>query len=325
MTTAKTILTVITDLVSGFRTGIVTLIGGFRIILALVTKITNALKPKFRFPSVLGLIVAQFPDLKVKFPGIDSLKVEQDRALAKIIEIEKQNRLLKEKIQDLFTLPQNLEGSSAKLGIKFPDIERIVPPDLPSTFENFRAGIAKGAGEIVTSFDKAFGDVKKLGEAFAKSLAESMSASLNDFFFDVIEGRIQKLSEVIVGFLKNIARALVEIFTQKLVAQFLSALIPGVKEPPTGTAGTRTNLPSLEQVQSSVGGLTKASLSGLSTPISASANNTNIKIELINETGTPLQAKQTVRQISPSDYIISVVIDGLDRNRMGLRNALGKT
>ena len=53
------------------------------------------------------------------------------------------------------------------------------------------------------------------------------------------------------------------------------------------------------------------------------SRNVNVKIELINQSGQQLSAKTGAPKVSPSEIIVPVVIDAINRNYMGLRDALG--
>jgi len=50
-----------------------------------------------------------------------------------------------------------------------------------------------------------------------------------------------------------------------------------------------------------------------------------VAIELKNESGTPLKASKAEQSFNGQEYVVSVVIDALDRNVGGLRDILGGT
>ena len=62
------------------------------------------------------------------------------------------------------------------------------------------------------------------------------------------------------------------------------------------------------------------SVSGNISPIGGTQN---VKVQIINESGVPVQAKSAKVDVRPDEYIISVVIDAAARNRMGFRDMMG--
>jgi len=54
-----------------------------------------------------------------------------------------------------------------------------------------------------------------------------------------------------------------------------------------------------------------------------SVKDTPITVELKNESGTPLKSSKASSTFDGQQYIISVVLDGLDRNVMGMRDRFG--
>ena len=49
----------------------------------------------------------------------------------------------------------------------------------------------------------------------------------------------------------------------------------------------------------------------------------NFKVEIINQSGQPVTAKQSSARFDGQEYVVSVWLDALQRNRFGLRNAIG--
>ena len=64
---------------------------------------------------------------------------------------------------------------------------------------------------------------------------------------------------------------------------------------------------------------TKAMFSGESR---SGSNNINIKVELINESGTPLEAQQTSTTWDGESYVIGILIKAISTNRGGIKTLL---
>jgi hypothetical protein len=57
---------------------------------------------------------------------------------------------------------------------------------------------------------------------------------------------------------------------------------------------------------------------------SASQGPTSIRVEIKNESGKPVAAKSSTASMNLQEMVISIVLDGIDRNVMGLGSALGR-
>ena len=139
----------------------------------------------------------------------------------------------------------------------------------------------------------------------AKQLAQSMSSAFNEFFIDAIEGRIKQFKDYLLDFLKSIAKAmskmLSDILAQKLLFSFIGPLggSPGGGQPMTPSGGNVL--------------LNNKALTGARGKSS---------VEIINQSGVPMQAEVASQTTDIGGTVMTIVMDGISRNKGGSRDAL---
>jgi len=118
-----------------------------------------------------------------------------------------------------------------------------------------------------------------------------MSSAMNSFFFDAIDGKLKQFKDYLLSFLRDIARALTQVLTQRIVIGALSALAPGAL-PQTQPANNKA--------------------SGFSQP----------NVTIMNNSGMPVEGSASMGTDSMGNAVMSIVLDAVSRNKGGSRSML---
>ena len=163
----------------------------------------------------------------------------------------------------------------------------------------------------------AFGTFLESIGSGTKSIGDNFRA----LFADIGKGILKLLIEIQMAELK--------LAIMKSLGFVDSSIISAIVSPAAGAvplAGTRAGGGPVSAGYSYLVGergkpeIFTPSVSGNISPVGGTQN---IKVQIINESGVPVQAKSAKVDVRPDEYIISVVIDAAARNRMGFRDMMG--
>jgi len=179
--------------------------------------------------------------------------------------------------------------------------------------KTFVGGWAKGVKEVGEKFKGLWTSVEEQGKFMAETVTRSMERSFSRFFDDLIDGKIVKLKDAILGFLKDIAKALSQALSNRLATQIIgglaTAFTPSGQQSGGGAATTN--------------GLGGQPLAGFSGPQQkATRNKGGMKVEIINQSGEQVEAKSAQMSTDYGAQIMSIVIDSVRTNKGGSRTAL---
>ena len=162
----------------------------------------------------------------------------------------------------------------------------------PTQFQRFRVGWAETMKTMGEEFDKKWGEMEDIGKNSAILIAQAMSSAMNNFFFDAIDGKLKQFKEYLLSFLRDIARALTQVMTQRIVISALSGM--GISAMP----------------QTQPTGLSKAS--GFSQP----------NVTIMNNSGMPVEGSASMGTDNMGNAVMSIVLDAVSRNKGGSRSML---
>lgn len=179
-----------------------------------------------------------------------------------------------------------------------------------SNAERFRAGWDKSLRSVANEYKAKFGDMQKLGETFAKETTSALSGAFENFFFDVIEGRIKKLKDIFTDFAKSVARSIARITSERLAIQLIA-----------GISGTSVSLDTTPKAGIHPSSSLQKSATSVS-PVRKKTNAVGVKVEIVNQSNQPVQASDASVRDDGSGLVVSIVLDALSRNKGGLRDAV---
>jgi lambda family phage tail tape measure protein len=226
------------------------------------------------------------------------------------------------------------------------------------TGDNWGAGFGRGMNDWIGKMKSGFEYAKDM----ANSTAQAMSQSFGDFFFDVMTGKIKKLSDYITGFLTSIARAMANVMGEMAARQLITGAmgmfsggVPsgGTTMPATGGSPS-VNMANVAangavwnggfQAFATGGVVSKPTLGlvgegryneaiiplpdGKAVPVvmrgGSATSAPKVTINVINQTGQQANARSSQPRFDGlGNMIIDVVLDALNRNVNGFRDAVG--
>ena len=220
------------------------------------------------------------------------------------------------------TMLTNLFGEDAEIKGKLDDVgqaykdairnmnESTVSEDIPTTFVQ---GWSKALEETRDKFDKEFAGMAGVGKAFSKTLTDSLSSGFDKFFGELIDGHIPNLKSAINGFLQDILKGMLKLQSQKLSMQIAGGLADFATSAFGGGASTQLIPKS---------GYNDAFSSALSASTGAKSKGSQSSVQIINQSGIPMQATTARVKGNRGDEIMTVVMDAVGRNKGGSRDAL---
>ncbi len=212
--------------------------------------------------------------------------------------------------------------------------------------------IAQAQREAAT---RVSAEYRKLAEDIRSTYFEPMKNGLRDFL-DYSSDKFLDFKEVALNVLNDVYNSMVQKFITNKIVGGLSSLVMGffgsthevghslfAKGNVFSTAGLKPYLntivssPTLFKFAHGVGLMgeagdeaimplrrTRSGNLGVETTGSGAPATVNVKIELVNQSGQQLSAKQGQASWNATEIIIPVVIDAIERNAMGLRTVLGR-
>jgi hypothetical protein len=172
---------------------------------------------------------------------------------------------------------------------------RTITASRPGFFDGMRYQLA----DMEEDFNATWGRISQVGEESAKVMAKAMSGAFNSFFMDAIEGRLKQFKDYLLGFLRDIAAAMSKVLAEQMTINLIGAAL-GTRM--TGGAGTPA-------ASASIG---RGKAGGVSSPA----------VQIINNTGTPMQGSAQMTTGDMGEAVMSVVLDSVYRNKGGSRDML---
>ncbi len=211
---------------------------------------------------------------------------------------------------------------------------------------SFTEGWARGLTEYLYNLKTTF----QLARDMGVDTAQAMQQAFSDFFFDVFEGKLKSLSDYLNSFTKSVMRSFSNILAQQMMTGIQGFFM-----------GSPTKVGALEKVIGSnfilspghhLGGMAyeptfyriiprfhggigpdevlsiirkdeAVFTPGQMKALGSAIKSPNIKIEIHNNSGTPITARQQDVKVNPSEIIVPIVVDAIQRNVRGLRDMLG--
>ncbi len=186
------------------------------------------------------------------------------------------------------------------------------------------AGAIREAGEGAEATALKTDIQNNVASAIQAGFEEGSVSSAVDSFADYIKNK----------FYTSIAKALAEAFMNTQIGQWVTNTIGGMTGVNTGSAGAA--VPAGRSGTSVTAGVVyqvnenpyakeffQSNEDGRIIPLSQMGNQgTNVKIEIVNPPGMPLNAKQGQAKVTPEGIIIPVILNAINNNTGGLRDAL---
>jgi lambda family phage tail tape measure protein len=224
---------------------------------------------------------------------------------------------------------------------------RLALRDLSNDFKGgFKEGLEQYLDSIGSTFQKAV--------TLAQATAQAMESAFSDFFFDLMTGKLKKLSDYVMNFLMLIARAVSNFMAQQMVGNIMLGLgLGGGASGGGGGGGGYATVPALHSggyIMHSGGYVPRFHVGGLSSEEvpailqkgeyvvsrkgvaaldkinngEAGGGNINFTMNVDNQTGQPVEAKNTGVKFDGEQYIVSVVLKNISQGG-ALHHALGAT
>jgi len=215
--------------------------------------------------------------------------------------------------------------------------------EVGSGVEGFILGLKKYSQEIGSTF--------QLWQRAAQDTASGMNSAFETYFFDAMQGRFESFKDYFIGFLESIQKALSKLLAEQVTGQIVGGIAGAfsgggglssqggmVGSVPEGSFMTRPGGPILTaQRQYANGGWIKEPVFGVGLNsgesysfaekrpeyVNAGPSGANVQINVINQTGQPVEASQGKTRFDGKKFIVDVVMD--DVNRGGrLRGLFGR-
>lgn len=205
--------------------------------------------------------------------------------------------------------------------------------------DDFKGGFKEGLAQYIDQVGSTFQKAVKLAQAAAQAMEQAFS----DFFFDAMTGKLKSLSDYVMNFLLAIARAVANFMAQSMVTNLLSSFGMGATAPTGGGGGGGgyATVPALHSggyIMHSGGYVPRFHIGGLNSDevpailqkgeyvvsrkgvaaldkINNGDGGGGIKftMNVDNQTGTPINAKNTGVQFDGERYVVGVVLKNIDQ------------
>jgi len=185
------------------------------------------------------------------------------------------------------------------------------PPEL--------TGYMKAVDEIKTKWEKTYGDMDKISMKFATTLNQSLTATFDTFFDDLLNNKIPDLKAAFHGLANDIIKSMLRIQSQKLAM--------GITESIGKLAGSMFGGPEvfrgadISGFMNPLGGGGPVGQGTVLSPVGTGSVLRN-KVEIINNTGESMVASKATVRRDNGETIMSIVMDSINRNKGGSRDML---
>ena len=157
----------------------------------------------------------------------------------------------------------------------------------------------------------------------AVTAAGAMTDSFQSLFVDAMQGKLKSLGDYITSFLQGVQKAIAQVFAQQAATSLIKFILPGfhaaggrAQTGDTFVAGE--NGPELIKLDGSGAQITSTH----TTQSKLGSGGVNMQVNVINQSGTPVDAKQGNMQFDGEKYILTVFLNAVQNNTMGVRSTL---
>lgn len=157
----------------------------------------------------------------------------------------------------------------------------------------------------------------------AVTAAGAMTDSFSSLFIDAMQGKLKSLGDYITSFLQGVQKAIAQVFAQQAATSLIKFILPGfhaaggrAQTGDTFVAGE--NGPELIKLDGSGAQITSTH----TTQSKLGSGGVNMQVNVINQSGTPVDAKQGNMQFDGEKYILTVFLNAVQNNTMGVRSTL---
>lgn len=211
-------------------------------------------------------------------------------------------------------------------------------------------------------FESEFGNSFKNLQTLVYSSAVAMRENMNNFFFDAMTGKLKTAEEYFKSFLTSIQKAIAQFLANEITNKLIKTLFGGLFEGNNDNKDNGTGLnykfdpldfSNFEKYQkyfipknNAIGGrmaLNTPFIAGENGPelinidgagatvvsnnttqsMLAGQNNLAVEVNVINQSGTQMQASQGESRFDGQKYVVDVFLDAWARDVSGLRTAVG--
>lgn len=199
-----------------------------------------------------------------------------------------------------------------------------------ATFNQLGDGFRKGVTEKVDDFTGKFKTAMDYAAEVGRITFDNMVGMFDDIFLQGIEGKLNSFRDVFNSFLKGIAQDISKILSNQLTSGImgqLKALFPSFNSP-GGVGKDSSPLPGFGSGNGLGGGSSGLSPGTLNMagPVDMtrlkSGGGSPVNVQLINNSGTPMQAQASFSVDQFGQQVVSIVLDAINRNRSGMRTAI---
>jgi tape measure domain-containing protein len=199
-------------------------------------------------------------------------------------------------------------------------------------FENTYKGKQDILDLYAEYYDLKMKDIEKANETWAQKTeqivadtAHGMEQSLSSGFFDVVKGNFDSLGDYFQNFLDSILRswtnAMAQMMTHNIMggggAGFFTNMFGGGKAAGGPVVGGKTYIVGEKGPE-----LFTPNSSGTIIPNNA-LGGANVTVQVVNPPGIPLKAKTSQPKFDGKQMIVSVMLEAINNNIGGIRDALG--
>lgn len=155
--------------------------------------------------------------------------------------------------------------------------------------------------------------------------ATGMRDAFGDFFFDAMTGKLKTLGDYFTSFFQSIGKAISNLMANLFATRILELIFPGIKLPGRAVGGPvyagQTYLvgekgPELLRMGGSDGNIVPNHALA-----AAGGGGAQIEVNVINNSGTPVQAKSEAR-FDGARTVITLFLEGYERNIGGIRTMM---
>jgi lambda family phage tail tape measure protein len=239
--------------------------------------------------------------------------------------------------------PTEVDSLIAAAQYKLLELQQNMKEQVGSGWEGFKQGVRDFTSDLYSNF--------QLWQRAAQDTASGMESAFETYFFDAMQGRFESFKDYFIGFLESIQKALSKLLAEQVTGQIVGGIAGAfsggvglssqggmVGSVPEGSFMTRPGGPILTaQRQYANGGWIKEPVFGVGLNsgesysfaekrpeyVNARPSGANVQVNVINQTGQPVEASQGKTRFDGKKFIVDVVMD--DVNRGGrLRGLFGR-
>lgn len=249
----------------------------------------------------------------------------------KIFEIQKRWEEMKKEtegltidIPDVIKPPKrSSEGAPEEWQKKIDEVVNSGKEDVKKPATSFTDGWREALTEIEAKFKKSYGSMAAIGKRMAEDVSSAMTNAFEDFFNKVAEGTA-KVKDLVQSMLKAIQQMMTRMLAEQAsmaVMKLVMSMMGGGGTTAAANSGSNGGMQATSSMNQS--GVTYSDIVGVSSKASAGGGmRGKSSVQIINNSGQDLEVTQAESQDSIGDSIMSIVVDRVQRNKGGSRDAL---